>query len=118
MTTAYLGLGSNQNAERAIRAGIQALREHFPGTLISSVYRSRAVGFSGADFLNCAARIETRLSPGELKHWLMGLEDAWGRDRTQPKFSDRILDIDILLHGDKSGDFDGLRLPREEILKY
>ncbi len=118
MTAAYLGLGSNQDAERAIRAGIQALRERFGGAIVSPLYRSAAVGFSGADFLNCAARIDTDLSPDELKRWLMDLEDAWGRDRSQPKFSDRILDIDILLHGNQCGDFDGLRLPREEILKY
>src|SRR5699024_8206481 len=66
----------------------------------------------------CAARIETDLSPTELKHWLTELEDAYGRDRSQPKFSDRTLDIDILLHDDKIGRFDGLTLPRGEILQY
>ncbi|QKK03710.1 MAG: 2-amino-4-hydroxy-6-hydroxymethyldihydropteridine diphosphokinase [Pseudomonadota bacterium] len=118
MTTAYLGLGSNQDAKSNIRAGIRVLDRTFSDAVFSPVYRSSAVGFSGNDFLNCAARIDTDLSPSELKDWLSALEDAYGRDRSQPKFSDRTLDIDILLHGDKVGEFDGLTLPRGEILKY
>jgi len=118
MSTVYLGLGSNQDAETNIRAGIRTLYRSFTDTAVSPVYRSAAVGFDGKDFLNCAARIETRLSPGRLKVWLSELEDAYGRDRSQPKFSDRTLDIDILLYDDRVGDFDGLILPREEILRY
>lgn len=118
MSTVYLGLGSNQNAEANIRAGIRELYRNFDNTAISPVYRSAAVGFEGEDFLNCVARIDTELSPAQLKRWLIELEDAYGRDRSLPKFSDRTLDIDILLHDDKVGDFDGLELPRAEILKY
>lgn len=118
MSTVYLGLGSNQDAERHIAAGISALQDRFGRVEVSPVYRSKAVGFSGKDFLNCAASIRTDLGPGELKDWLNGLEDAHGRDRSQPKFSDRVLDIDILLYDEHVGDFDGLTLPREEILRY
>jgi len=118
MSIVYLGLGSNQNAEANIRAGIRTLYREFANTAVSPVYRSAAVGFSGEDFLNCVARIDTELSPAALKQWLTELEDAYGRRRDQPKFSDRTLDIDILLHDDKAGDFDGLTLPRDEILKY
>ena len=114
----YLGLGSNLDADRHIAAGFAALRRQFGEVLCSPVYRSPAVGFSGDDFLNAAARIRTNWSVGRLKDWLTELENAHGRDRTQPKFSDRSLDIDILLHGDKVGEHDGLVLPREEVLEY
>ena len=114
----YLGLGSNLDPERHIGAGFEALRRHFGDVLCSPVYRSPAVGFSGDDFLNAAARIRTEWTVGQLKDWLTRLENAHGRDRSQPKFSDRSLDIDILLHGDKVGEHDGLLLPREEILEY
>ncbi len=114
----YLGLGSNLDAERHIAAGFAALRRQFGEVLCSPVYRSPAVGFSGDDFLNAAARIRTDWPVGRLKDWLTELENAHGRDRTQPKFSDRSLDIDILLHGDKGGEHDGLFLPREEVLEY
>ena len=118
MIDAYLGLGSNQNAEHNMRSGISALRARFGRIDLSPIYRSPAVGFSGEDFLNAAARIRTDMSVGELKRWLTELENQHGRDRSQPRFSDRSLDIDILLHGDKVGEFDGLELPRDEVLKY
>jgi 2-amino-4-hydroxy-6-hydroxymethyldihydropteridine diphosphokinase len=118
MIDAYLGLGSNQNAEGNMTSGIAELRARFGEVEVSPVYRSPAVGFSGEDFLNAAARIRTDLSVGELKAWLTDLEDRHGRDRSQPKFSDRSLDVDILLYGDQIGDCDGLELPRDEILKY
>lgn len=115
---AHLGLGSNQDPERHIAAGIVALRQAFEGVRVSPVYRSAAVGFAGADFLNCAAVIHTELALVDLKQWLTELEDRHGRDRSQPRFSDRSLDIDILLYGDLVGEHDGLILPRQEILKY
>ncbi|MFP4208334.1 MAG: 2-amino-4-hydroxy-6-hydroxymethyldihydropteridine diphosphokinase [Wenzhouxiangella sp.] len=114
----YLGLGSNLDPARHIRAGFAALREAFGAIDCSPVYVSPAVGFSGADFLNAAARIRTLMTVGQLKAWLTALENEHGRDRNQPKFSDRSLDIDILLHGAKCGEFDGLILPREEILEH
>jgi len=114
----YLGLGSNVEPSRHIAAGFEALRDTFGDVLCSPVYCSSAVGFSGADFLNAAARIRTDRSVGELKTWLTELENQHGRDRSQPKFSDRSLDIDILLHGDKVGTYDGLTLPRDEILEH
>ncbi len=114
----YLGLGSNTEPERHLATGLLALRQHFGTVSVSPIYRTQAVGFEGRDFLNAAARIETRLTPGELKDWLTELENRHGRDRSQPKFSDRTLDIDILIHGESVGDFNGLRLPRPEILEY
>jgi len=114
----YLGLGSNVDARRNLRAGLNALRERFGKVECSPVYRSAAVGFEGEDFLNACCSIETDLEPAALKVWLTDLEDRHGRKRDLPKFSDRTLDIDILLHGDRTGNFNGLELPRGEILKY
>jgi 2-amino-4-hydroxy-6-hydroxymethyldihydropteridine diphosphokinase len=114
----FLGLGSNQDAERNIQRGIEALRQGFGQVTLSPCYRSRAVGFDGADFINAAARIHTSWGVGRLKQWLTALEDRHGRDRSQPKFSDRSLDIDILFFGDAVGVVDGLELPRDEVLKY
>jgi len=114
----FLGLGSNQAPERNIAAGIEALRQRFGEVRLSPVYRSVAVGFSGSDFLNAAARIRTDIGVTALKDWLTELENRHGRDRSQPRFSDRSLDIDILFYGDQVGTFDGLELPRGEILKY
>lgn len=114
----YLGLGSNQDAERHLREGIEALQACFGEVELSPLYRSTAVGFEGRDFINAAARIRTDWAVGQVKQWLTDLENAHGRDRSQPKFSDRSLDIDILFFGDQHGTVDDLELPRDEILKY
>ena len=100
MSTAWLGLGSNVNAENHIRAGIKELEEKFENVSLSPVYASTAVGFDGDDFINLVARIETDLHPLELREYLRDLEDRYGRKRNVPKFSDRVLDIDILLYND------------------
>ncbi|GAB4178756.1 MAG: 2-amino-4-hydroxy-6-hydroxymethyldihydropteridine diphosphokinase [Wenzhouxiangellaceae bacterium] len=118
LATVYLGLGSNVDAERHLRSGIAALRARFREVRLSPVYRSRAVGFEGDDFLNACCRIRTGLAPAELKDWLSELERRHGRRRGVAKFSDRTLDIDILLHGDRVGVFGSLRLPRPDILQY
>lgn len=116
MSTAYLGLGSNIHARRHIGSGIDALREEFGGVELSPIYRARAVGFAGDDFINLVARVETRLAPLDLKAFLHALEDRHGRDRSQPKFSDRTLDIDILLYDDLWLLSPELEIPRDEIL--
>lgn len=116
--TVYLGLGSNIDARRNLEAGLAELRSRFGRVECSPVYRSVAVGFSGADFLNACCRLECDLDPLALKAWLSALEDRHGRDRDLPKFADRTLDIDILLFGDRVGTFERLELPRDEVLKY
>ena len=116
MSIAYLGLGSNVDARANIRSGIGALRASFGEIALSPIYRAPAVGFAGDDFINLVARVETGLDPLELRDFLHELEDRHGRDRSQPKFSDRTLDIDILLYDDLYLLSPLLEIPREEIL--
>lgn len=116
MSAVYLGIGSNIDARANILAGIAALRETFDRVELSPIYRAPAVGFRGKDFLNLVARVETDLPPLELRDYLHALEDRHGRDRSQPKFSDRTLDIDILLYDDLYLLAPTLEIPRDEIL--
>ncbi len=118
MSTAYLGLGSNVNARRNILAGIAALRETFDNVRLSPAYQTRAVGFEGDDFINLTASIETTLQPLELKRFLNELEDRHGRARNVAKFSDRTLDIDILLYDDLYLISPLLEIPRAEIMTF
>jgi 2-amino-4-hydroxy-6-hydroxymethyldihydropteridine diphosphokinase len=118
MTTVYLGLGSNVNARINIAAGITALREAFTNVRLSPAYRTAAIGFDGDDFINLSAAIETSLQPIELKHFLNDLEDRYGRLRNVPKFSDRTLDIDILLYDDLFLLSPQLQIPRREIMVF
>jgi 2-amino-4-hydroxy-6-hydroxymethyldihydropteridine diphosphokinase len=118
MSTAYLGLGSNVNARSNILAGIATLREAFNDVRLSPAYQTRAVGFDGNDFINLAASIETTLQPLELKRFLNELEDRYGRARDVAKFSDRTLDIDILLYDDLYLLSPQLKIPRPEIMTF
>lgn len=116
MSQAYLSLGSNIAPEVHLRAAIDALRAHFGGLRVSPAYRTRSVGFEGADFLNAAAVIDTDLPPQALNDWLHALEDAHGRDRSGPRFNDRTLDIDIVFYDDLVMQGTGnLRIPRDEL---
>jgi 2-amino-4-hydroxy-6-hydroxymethyldihydropteridine diphosphokinase len=118
MSTAWLGLGSNVNADANIRAGIRALEETFKNVRLSPAYVSTAVGFEGDDFINLVARVETDMHPLELRQYLRDLEDRYGRKRDTPKFSDRSLDVDILLYDDLVVLSPVLEIPRAEILKF
>lgn len=118
MSTAWLGLGSNQDADINIRAGIRALQETFESVTLSPAYTSKSVGFKGNDFINLVARVETDMHPLQLRDFLRKLEDARGRKRDVPKFSDRSLDIDILLYDDLVVFSPLLEIPRNEILTF
>ena len=125
MHTAYLSLGSNLEPERHLREALAALRARFPDLRVSPVYRFPAVGYQGPDFLNAAVMLHTDLDAHALNGWLHALEDAHGRDRSGPRYSDRTLDIDIVLFDDLVAEGPGpatpagttpiLRVPRDEL---
>jgi 2-amino-4-hydroxy-6-hydroxymethyldihydropteridine diphosphokinase len=114
----YLGIGSNVDTGRNIQSGIRALNDAFTDVRLSPAYQTSAVGFDGEDFINLAASCSTAMHPLELKAWLNALESAHGRARGVPKFSDRTLDIDILLYDDLWLRVPGLELPRPEIRTF
>lgn len=117
MVKVTLGLGSNVDREDNIRSGIAVLEAVLYDMQISPVYESRAVGFEGADFLNLVVSGSTDLKLNELAALIKDTEFAHGRDIAAPKFSSRQLDIDILTYHELVGDFNGVVLPREEILE-
>ena len=116
MPTAYLSLGSNQQPLEHLPLAVAQLQVRFGDLRVSPLYRTPAVGFEGPDFLNAAVVLETSLGPAGLNDWLHALEDAHGRRRDVPRFSDRPLDIDIVFY-----DFVQLRgsnhleIPRPEL---
>jgi 2-amino-4-hydroxy-6-hydroxymethyldihydropteridine diphosphokinase len=111
-----LSLGSNLQPQQHLHAAVAALRERFGAIRVSPAYRTAAVGFEGPAFLNNAVALETELPLETLDHWLHALEDAHGRDRSGPRFSDRTLDIDVVFHGDLIVEGPGhLRIPRPEL---
>jgi 2-amino-4-hydroxy-6-hydroxymethyldihydropteridine diphosphokinase len=116
MTRAWLSLGSNIEPARHLADALDELRAHFGSITESPWYRAVAVGFDGPDFINLAASLETELPAAELDAWLHSLEARHGRDRTQPRFSSRTLDIDIVLYGESViAEPGGLHIPRDDL---
>jgi 2-amino-4-hydroxy-6-hydroxymethyldihydropteridine diphosphokinase len=116
MARVYLSLGSNQEPHRYLRAALDELRARFGSLDVSPAYRSAAVGFDGADFINLAVGLDTELAAAALNDWLHALEDRHGRRRDVPRFADRTLDVDIVLYDDLVTQGAGhLDIPRKEL---
>lgn len=115
MARIYIGVGSNIEPERHVRAGVRALGQVFLQLRCSAVYESQAVGFDGEDFYNLVVEAVTDLPLEGVLGRLKGIELAHGRAADARKFSSRTLDLDLL-------SYDGLVLaepvvlPRPEIL--
>ncbi len=115
MKTIFLSLGSNIDARNHIQRALEILRSTFFSLEASPVYESEAVGFKGDNFLNLVVRIESDMELLSLVKQLKLIEDQLGRERTGPKFSSRVIDIDVIFYGDACGEFSGIKLPRYEV---
>ena len=68
----------------------------------SSVYETEAWGNENqAPFLNKVLEIETQLSAPHLMEGILSIEREIGRIRTEKKWAQRIIDIDILFFNDE-----------------
>src|SRR5690606_24162437 len=65
-------------------------------------------------FVNAVAELETRLPAGALLEALQRIEVAAGRARVE-KWGPRVLDLDLLLHGDGTCIAAGLQLPHPHL---
>ena len=114
--TVYLSLGTNigdkeQNLTRAIEALSLALGRCIA---VSQFIGTEPWGFQSENsFLNCAAAFETELSPFELLDTTERIERELGRTAKSHggNYSDRIIDIDILLYGSMTIESERLTIP-------
>lgn len=115
LTQVYLGLGSNIEREIHLQAGLEALAGFLVDIRCSAVFESQPVGIKSGPFINFVVSAYTDLPLVELDRRLKFIEADNGR--YAPDRKGLPLDIDVLLFGDLVGNFDGLVLPRAEILK-
>jgi 2-amino-4-hydroxy-6-hydroxymethyldihydropteridine diphosphokinase len=118
MAVVYVGLGSNIDPRQHLRLGISELRKRFGDLQVSAVYRSKALGFKGDDFLNLVASFESDSSPLEVCETIDLIHKLAGRDRNGGKWESRPLDIDLLLYNDLVVDEQPVRVPRKDLLEY
>jgi len=116
MSIVHLNVGSNQNRRINIRLAIKALEQYFSNIVLSSLFESPSEGFKGNDFYNVGVNITTLKTSNEIVDILRDIENTLGRDRSLPKFSSRMIDLDLVLYGGIIDDT--LNVPRKDILKY
>lgn len=113
MTIAYIGLGSNLgDGPRNLSAAWQRLGREAGIELLtlSRFYRSAPVGMVSEHwFTNAVGRIKTNLPPDKLLGAMLAIELESGRDRSQGR--DRIIDLDLLLYGDRIIDLPDCLVP-------
>ncbi|HEX8590280.1 2-amino-4-hydroxy-6-hydroxymethyldihydropteridine diphosphokinase [Pseudomonas sp.] len=115
LTRIFLGLGSNIDRERHLCAGLDALAGFLTDMTCSPVFESHPVGIKSGPFFNLVVSALTDLPLMELDRRLKFIEADNGR--YAPDRKGLPLDIDVLLYDEQVGNFDGLVLPRAEILK-
>lgn len=123
--TVYLGLGSNLGDRKAhIRRAVEEI-----GRLVGTVERQSALyetepwGYQSDNmYVNAVVRVSSMLSPRELLRVTQQIERRLGRRKKTPdgeghtasarrEYSDRPIDIDILLYDDLVVDEPDLKIP-------
>lgn len=101
MRILVLGLGANLGDPPAqLAAALRALRACVEIEVVSSIYRSAPVGGPPQpDFLNLVCLARTRLDPAAVLRETQRIEHELGRVRSVPN-APRVIDVDILSHGD------------------
>lgn len=121
MALVYLSLGTNLGEkERNLNDAVRTLSFEV-GFVIrqSQFYESRPWGFkSENNFLNAAVLVETLLSPFDLLAKIQEIERNLGRSaKTESSYTDRLIDIDILLYDNLIMDQPALKIPHPLMAK-
>jgi 2-amino-4-hydroxy-6-hydroxymethyldihydropteridine diphosphokinase len=119
MKTAYLALGSNLGNRRQNVLGAIAIMHKTKGIRvrrISRFYETEPWGYKNQPkFINAAVKIQTSLLPVRLLIIIKGIEKKMGRMPLNIKWGPRIIDIDILLYGDRKMKSGRLQIPHPEM---
>jgi len=114
--TVYLALGSNMgNRRQMLDAAIEKINNQVGRVeAVSEVYETTPEGFQSSHlFLNAALRVQTNLTPRQVLVATQRIERQLGRKRKSinQHYSDRSIDIDILLYDDCRVDEPDLQIP-------
>ncbi|MDE7453037.1 MAG: 2-amino-4-hydroxy-6-hydroxymethyldihydropteridine diphosphokinase [Clostridia bacterium] len=115
--TAYLSLGSSTGDKKGYLDKAIALLDKVRGVKVEAVSSYiKTAPYGGAaqnEFLNCAVKISTCLSPENLLFEIHRIEQECGRVR-EVRWGDRTLDIDIIFFGDKIIKSQNLTIPHAD----
>ncbi|WP_114418121.1 2-amino-4-hydroxy-6-hydroxymethyldihydropteridine diphosphokinase [Marinospirillum perlucidum] len=118
----WVSLGSNHDRDHQIARALDELYQRFGELVISRIYETQPVGLKVkhcAPFYNLIAGFFTSLPPGELNRHLKEIEgDTKYLCPEDKSIYARALDLDLVAHGDKEGQFEGVQLPYKQLLKH
>ncbi len=116
----FLSLGGNLGEPAKSMGAALRMLDAGPQTgvvAVSSLYRTPPWGKTDQpDFLNAAAALDTTLSPRTLLDACLDAERRLKRVR-QERWGPRLIDIDILVFGDRSVHEAGLEIPHPRMLE-
>ena len=118
----YLSLGSNLgDREALLQRAIKEIAKHIgPVVAQSDFVETEPWGFqSPHHFLNACIAVETKLTPQDLLHETQAIERLLGRTTKTHDgvYTDRPIDIDILLYGHLRLETEELTLPHPRMLQ-
>ena len=117
MHQVFVSVGSNIKPKENIEMAKVLLSNFFDCTF-SSHHETIAEGFKGNNFINCVVKFETSLLPSELRMKLKQIELSMGRTENQKGMSNRVIDLDLILYGDKVIKEDNFDIPSNDIEEY
>ena len=100
----YLSLGTNEGDKlNNLQKAINLIAERIGSVQkVASIYETPSWGFNSGNFYNTCIKVSTYLPPENLIKTILSIEDELGRVREEKEgYSDRLIDIDILLFDDE-----------------
>lgn len=117
MVEVYVAAGSNVEPVKHLCKALAALDAAFGPLSLSPIYRNKAVGFEGADFINLVVGFDTQMPVTRVRERLQDIEASCDRPPGAHKWAPRTMDLDILLYGTLQSAAPGLTLPRPDLVR-
>ena len=117
MSLITISLGSNIEPQLNLEKATNEIAKFATLEKTSKIYKSKSVGFEGNDFLNQVILCEVKVELEETYRKLKKIEKKMGRVKNVNKFSDRLIDLDLLTFNDEISK-GKITLPHNDILKY
>jgi 2-amino-4-hydroxy-6-hydroxymethyldihydropteridine diphosphokinase len=116
---AYIGVGSNQGSkEENCRRAVQEI-DRMPQTSVREVstwFVTEPWGAASTEwYVNGVVAVDTDLEPEALLKHCQGLERQMGRRPSPSRWTDRVIDLDILFFGDMVLEGPELTIPHPEL---
>ena len=115
----YIGIGSNLNDPlQQVNNAIEKISnlDKFNNLKVSSLYESLPMGPQDQNnYINCVVMFRSGESPEDILLLLKDIESLMGREKSHVRWSERIIDLDIILYGDLIYHSETLSIPHKNV---